>query len=75
MNEKVTYKVVGFLKDRPGERCPAIVEECLNGNPVNRYIGYDRKDHLHLYPKWRIIPSVVPLTKKIVHVRDTIRGY
>ena len=75
MNEKVTYKVVGFLKDRPGERCPAIVEECLNGFPVNRYVGYDRKDHLHLYPNGQIIPSVVPLEKKVISIYDTVRGY
>ena len=73
--EKVTYKVIGFLKDRPGERPPALVQECLDNHPVNSYIGYDRGDVLHLYPKGQIIPSVVPLKKKVVSIHDTIRGY
>lgn len=42
--EKVTYKVIGFLKERPGENPPALIHECLDGHPVNSYIGYDRQD-------------------------------
>lgn len=73
--EKVTYKVIGFLRDRPGENPPALINECLNGYPVNSYVGYDRQDMFHLYPKARIIPSVVPLKKKIIRVQDTRRGF
>ena len=73
--EKVTYLVVGFLRDRPGENPPALIHECLDGFPVNSYIGYDRKDMFHLYPRSRIIPSVVPLEKKIICIRDTKRAF
>lgn len=75
MNEKVTYKIVGFLRGRPGERCPLLIQECLDGNPVNYYTGYDRNNDLHLYPRGQIIPSVVPLKKKIIGICDTVRGY
>lgn len=73
--EKVTYMVMGFFREKPGENPPALIHECLNGNPVNSYIGYDRQDMFHLYPQGRIIPSVVELKKKVIRVQDTKRGF
>ena len=74
--EKVTYRIVKILPDKPGERPPVLIEECLDGFPVNLYTGYDRGDEKwRLFPKRRIIPSVVDLKKKSIGISDARRAY
>ena len=74
-DQKITYGVTGFLRGKPGERSPKIVVEYLCGSPVNKYTGYDKGTYLHLYPRERLQPSSVPLTKKTVDILRTVREY
>jgi hypothetical protein len=74
--EKVTYRIIKFLNNRPGEHCPALIEECLDGFPVNIYTGYDRGDGLWiLFPNRKLMPSVVDLKKKTIGYSDANRAY
>ena len=73
--QKISYGVTGFLRGKPGELPPKIVVEYLSGSPVNKYTGYDKGTYLHLYPRERLQPSSVPLTKKTVDILRTVREY
>ena len=73
--KRMTYGVIGFLRARPGEPPPKIVVEYVNGVPVNKYTGYDKNTYLVLYPKERLAPSAIPLTKKTVSIFQTVREY
>jgi len=74
-DKRITYVVVGFLPGRPGEAPPKIVQEHVDGCPVNEYTGYDKGTFLTLYPRRQLMPSTLGMRKMQVSIFDTVRGY
>lgn len=69
---EITYRNKGIA---PGRGNAYIVQEYYGRNAVNEYTGYDNGGHFTLYPRRRLYPSPVEITKKNVSIRDIKRDF
>ena len=66
----ITYGVRGYVSQRQ-----YVIVQKQNGFDVNEYRGYDHGTYFVLYPRRRIVPSVVPLEKHKVNIQETKREF
>ena len=71
-SKRITYTVRG---PSPSKRNSYIVWEHVDGCAVNEYEGYDRGNEFVLYPRRKIIPSVVEMKKQTISIHDTKRAF
>lgn len=70
MNAGITYAITQYVA-----RGPCRIIQKFNGFVVNEYTAYDCKTYFSLYPRRRIMPSVVPLVRHKVSIYDVKREY